>query len=203
MSIEQQPAPFKFQVAGPWLILNRAGVLRYIAASEACFAAGICFKLIHVDALAGDVMAGAGGAVAPAPDVQHQIPDKEILKYCNYSTPYNHAGSIVVKAAGYYVQYHEFESSQQQFLLFTFHVHRNVKLYMPCMYLVNTWFGHVCTRIYMIGIQLRTRLHCPCNMYVLHYRTGIGHSVQTGFMDASQPRNNLFLDSSYAETAII
>ena len=45
------------------LYLNRAGVRRHIAASdsEACFAAGIGFKAIHVDALAGDVMAGGGG----------------------------------------------------------------------------------------------------------------------------------------------
>jgi hypothetical protein len=57
MSIEQQPATF--QVGGPWLFLNRAGVCHQIAASEACFVAGIGFKAIHVDALAGNVMAGA------------------------------------------------------------------------------------------------------------------------------------------------
>ena len=54
------------------LFLNRAGVRRHIAASKACFAADRGFKEIHVEALAGDVMAGAGGAAGPAPDVRHQ-----------------------------------------------------------------------------------------------------------------------------------
>jgi hypothetical protein len=40
------------------LFLNRAGVC--------CQAADLSFTEIHVDALAGDVMAGAGGAAGPA-----------------------------------------------------------------------------------------------------------------------------------------
>jgi hypothetical protein len=43
-----------------WLFLNRAGKRRHIRASKACFAADLGFKEIHVDARAGDVMAGAG-----------------------------------------------------------------------------------------------------------------------------------------------
>ncbi len=47
------------------LFLHRAGVRRHIRASKACFAAGLGFKEIHVEARPGDVMAGAGGAVGP------------------------------------------------------------------------------------------------------------------------------------------
>ena len=54
------------------LFLNRAGLRRHIAASKASFAADCGFKEIHVEAQAGDVMAGAGGAAGPAPDVRHQ-----------------------------------------------------------------------------------------------------------------------------------
>ena len=50
------------------LFLNRAGVRRHIAASKACFAADRGFKEIHVEALAGYVMAGAGVAAGPAPE---------------------------------------------------------------------------------------------------------------------------------------
>ncbi len=32
------------------------------------------FREVHVEALAGDVMAGAGGVAGPAPDVRHQPP---------------------------------------------------------------------------------------------------------------------------------
>jgi hypothetical protein len=32
------------------------------------------YREIHVESRAGDVMAGAGGAAGPAPDVQHQPP---------------------------------------------------------------------------------------------------------------------------------
>ena len=54
-----------------WLFLHRAGVRRHIRASKPCFAAGLGFKEIHVEALPGDVSAGAGGAADPAPDVRH------------------------------------------------------------------------------------------------------------------------------------
>ena len=54
------------------LFLNRASVRRHIAASQACHAANLGVREIHVEARAGDVMAGAGGAAGPAPDVRHQ-----------------------------------------------------------------------------------------------------------------------------------
>ena len=56
------------------LFLHRAGVSRHIRASKACFAADLGFNEVHVETRAGDVMAGAGGAAGPAPDVRHQPP---------------------------------------------------------------------------------------------------------------------------------
>ena len=56
------------------LFLHRSEVLRHIRGSKPCFAADLGFKEIHVEARAGDVMAGAGGAAGPAPDVRHQPP---------------------------------------------------------------------------------------------------------------------------------
>ena len=55
------------------LFLNRAAVRRHIAASKPCHAADAGIRTIQVEeARAGDVMAGAGGAAGPAPDVRHQ-----------------------------------------------------------------------------------------------------------------------------------
>ena len=56
------------------LILNRASVRRHIAASKNCRAADLGYREIHVEARAGDVMAGGGGAAGPPPDVRHQPP---------------------------------------------------------------------------------------------------------------------------------
>ena len=56
------------------LFLHRAAVRRHISASKACFAADLGYKEIHVEARPGDVMAGAGGAAGPAPEVRHQPP---------------------------------------------------------------------------------------------------------------------------------
>ena len=58
------------------LFLHRSAVLRHIRGSKPCFAADLGYKEIHVEARAGDVMAGAGGAAGPAPDVRHQPPGK-------------------------------------------------------------------------------------------------------------------------------
>ena len=41
---------------------------------EPCFAADLGFREIHVEARAGNVMAGAGGPAGPAPDALHQPP---------------------------------------------------------------------------------------------------------------------------------
>jgi hypothetical protein len=56
------------------LFLHRSAVLRHIRGSKPCFASELGYKQIHVEARAGDVMAGAGGAAGPAPDVRHQPP---------------------------------------------------------------------------------------------------------------------------------
>ena len=57
------------------------------------------FKEIHVEARPGDVMAGAGGAAGPAPDVCHQTPVTTINIYCNYGINHYDAAGIVVKAS--------------------------------------------------------------------------------------------------------
>ena len=55
-----------------------------MAVSKACFAVDLCFKEIYVDDLASDVMAGAGGAAGPVPDICHQPPGKTVIIYCHY-----------------------------------------------------------------------------------------------------------------------
>ncbi len=72
---------------------------RHIRASKICFAADLGFKEIHVEALAGDVMAGAGGAAGPAQDVRHQPPGTTLIIYCNYCYDLKHAAGLAVKAA--------------------------------------------------------------------------------------------------------
>jgi hypothetical protein len=54
------------------MFLNRASVRRHIAASKPCREANMGIREISLDARAGDVMAGGGGAAVPAPDVRHQ-----------------------------------------------------------------------------------------------------------------------------------
>ena len=56
------------------LFLNWASVRHHIAASKNCRAADLGYREIHVEALAGDVMAGWGGAAGPPLDVRHQPP---------------------------------------------------------------------------------------------------------------------------------
>jgi hypothetical protein len=64
------------QLSSSGLFLNRAQVRRHILQSKPCHAADLGYREIrvHVEARAGDVMAGAGGAAGPAPDVRHQPP---------------------------------------------------------------------------------------------------------------------------------
>ena len=62
------------QLSSRGLFLNSASVQRHIAASKPCRASDLGYREIQVEALAGDVMAGAGGAAGPAPDVRHQPP---------------------------------------------------------------------------------------------------------------------------------
>ena len=68
------------QLSSRGLFLNWASVWRHIAASKHCRAADLGYWQIQVEALAGDVMAGAGGAAGPAPDVRHQPPGDANLK---------------------------------------------------------------------------------------------------------------------------
>ncbi len=56
------------------LFLARAAVRRHISATKSCREAGLGFREVHVEAQAGDVMAGAGGAAGPGPDIRHQPP---------------------------------------------------------------------------------------------------------------------------------
>jgi hypothetical protein len=56
------------------LFLNRASVRRHIAASKPCKDSQLGFREFHVQARAGDVMAGGGGAAGPAPAIRHQAP---------------------------------------------------------------------------------------------------------------------------------
>ncbi len=62
------------QLSSQGLFLNRASVRRNIARSKPCFQAQLGFHEIHVQARAGDVMAGGGGAGGPAPSIRHQPP---------------------------------------------------------------------------------------------------------------------------------
>ncbi len=57
------------------LFLSRAAVLLHSGLAlvpKPCFAVKLGFREIQVDVWTSDVMAGAGGAAGPAPDVQHQ-----------------------------------------------------------------------------------------------------------------------------------
>ena len=76
------------QLSSAGLFLNRASVRRHIAAAKHCRAADLGYREIQVEARAGDVMAGAGGAAGPAPDVRHQLPgDKP--QQCLQTSIYN------------------------------------------------------------------------------------------------------------------
>ena len=72
------------------------------------------FREIHVEAQPGDVMAGAGGAAWPAPDVCDQPPGTPLDKYHNYGQQDIEAASTVVRAAWRSAQSREFESKPQQ-----------------------------------------------------------------------------------------
>jgi hypothetical protein len=60
------------QLSSRGLFLSRAAVHRHIAASKPCSTAAMGIREIQVDVRTSDVMAGAGGAAGPAPDVRHQ-----------------------------------------------------------------------------------------------------------------------------------
>ena len=63
---------------------------------------------------------GAGGAAGPAPRHQPSESGKAIYIYCDYCITYKHAGSIVVKAAGYYAHDCGFVLSSLQYFFFLY-----------------------------------------------------------------------------------
>ena len=66
--------------SGMFQVLNRGAVWRQIAAAKPCRAVDMGFREIQVEARAGDVMAGGGGAAGPAPDIRHQPPGDASLQ---------------------------------------------------------------------------------------------------------------------------
>ena len=66
---------------GLFLSPSLAAVHRHIAASRPCSAAKMGIREIQVDVRTSDVLAGAGGAAGPAPDVRHQ-PEGAVLREC-------------------------------------------------------------------------------------------------------------------------
>ena len=74
------------QLSSRGLFLNRAAVRRHIAHSKQCQDSNPGYQEILVEARAGDVMAGAGGAAGPAPDVRHQPPGDAPTPAVTYTT---------------------------------------------------------------------------------------------------------------------
>ena len=69
------PAPvLRFVCVHSTATANLSSRRLFLHRFKPCFAADLGYKEIHVEARAGDVMAGAGGAAGPAPDVRHQPP---------------------------------------------------------------------------------------------------------------------------------
>ena len=84
------------------MFLNRASVRRRIAASKPCRDAKMGIREILLEARAGDVMAGGGGAAGPAPDVRHQPAGdvqaeilNNILILCKHRLSINTRGLVV------------------------------------------------------------------------------------------------------------
>jgi hypothetical protein len=67
----------KLSSLGLFKVLARAAVRRRISTTKSYREAGLGFREVDVEARAGDVMAGAGGAAGPAPDVRHQPPGEK------------------------------------------------------------------------------------------------------------------------------
>ena len=67
----------KLSSRGLFLRVARAAVRRHISATKSWREAGLGFREVHVEARAGDVMAGAGGAAGPALDIGYQPPGEK------------------------------------------------------------------------------------------------------------------------------
>ncbi len=93
------------QLSTRGLYLSRAAVDRHIAASKPCLTAKMGIREIQVNVQTSDVMAGAGGAAGPAPDVRQQTAGT-VRRECKIQWLYTfffheyhhgmHAGSLVV-----------------------------------------------------------------------------------------------------------
>ncbi len=64
-----------------YLRLNLASMCWHIAASKACKDACLGFLAIQVQALAGNFMAGGGGAVGLAQTIHHQAPGAQTRRF--------------------------------------------------------------------------------------------------------------------------
>ncbi len=69
------------QLSSRGLFLSREAVHRHIAALRPCSAANMGIREIQVDVRTSDVLAGAGSAAGPAPDVRHQ-PEGAVRREC-------------------------------------------------------------------------------------------------------------------------
>jgi hypothetical protein len=83
-----------------------------------------------VEALPGNVMAGAGGAGGLAPDVRHQPPGRTVYIYHNCESYSMNAASIEFNASRYSGRGARFESLVRQLFAFPEHVQRNKILYI-------------------------------------------------------------------------
>ena len=94
------------------LFLKRAGVCHITVAPPPSSESPptLSFREINVEAWPGDVMAGAGGAAGPAPDVCDQPPGTPLDRYKNYHHQDIDAASTVVRVAWRSAQSSEFES---------------------------------------------------------------------------------------------
>jgi hypothetical protein len=92
------------------------------------------------------------------PPFKLQTPGKTIYVYCNYSH-YIIVGSTVVKETVWFAHDGGLEPSLSKLLLFDFHLHRNVKLNMPDMYVLYKLSEQVCTLTCM-------SIHICCCIYM-------------------------------------
>ncbi len=123
------------QLTSQGLFLSRAAVQwvhRHISASKPCCAAKMGLPQIQVDVLTSDVLAGAGGAAGPAPDVtasdtSQKVPQVQSIMFSEY-IPHTHhiqhqglfTGSLVVQHAACYARGCRFNSQGYALLTFCF-----------------------------------------------------------------------------------
>ena len=81
-------------------------------------------------------MAGAGGAAGPAPEVRHQPPGKTEYISHKFACHNINPASSMVKAAGYSVRGHGFDSPPEQIFLFK----NKYKTICFCTSNVRTWY---------------------------------------------------------------